>query len=145
MMKKIKTWFRNLFLRWCNGVPRDEYERVSNCLADKLTEHRAFKVDADETIAQLENAVDWLRDDNNHLLRENANLKAQFDNIKTITAEIDLNTSDAWKNADTVDVVKKLKSVFVKQFGESCLPYMQVFRDDNNYLSACVNIVEYDR
>lgn len=167
MMKKIKTWFRKLMLKWAHGVAKEAYDELNNkftettvsnvkqfnamkkAYVDFKTETDAMTEETNRELVQCEQAVDWLREYCEKLDAENSKMHEILDeynkmNIKTITAEVDLNTSNAWNIDDTQAIIRKLTPKFIEQLGAECIPYIRIFIDDNNYLTACVNVVEYD-
>ena len=151
-MKKIKQWFKKLFLKWGNGVDKNLYEDALNVNAQAkicINKQNENLIECEAKLKAAKESVEWLRADNEKFIAENKELKRQIEeinkfNLETITAEVDLTTSKAWNIEDTSKAVQKLKNVFIKQFGEACLPYMKVFRDDKDYLTACINIAKYD-
>lgn len=133
-MTKIKAWFKALFLKWGDGIARETHN-------EEIMKLRAEIDEATETINKAKDAVTWLRTDNEKLIEE----QKVINNPITITAEIDLNTSPAWKDYDEAEAVVKLKQYIIRKFGEACYDYMSVFKSNDNYLTCTVNVIKYDR
>ncbi|MCQ2802967.1 MAG: hypothetical protein MJ225_04810 [Bacilli bacterium] len=134
MITKIKNWFRKLLLKWAKGIEIEEYNDMYD---DLRKQYNAVM----EALQRAKDSVTWLREDNEKMIEE----KNCLTNPVTITAEIDLNSSPAWKNLDEFEAVAKLKQSIIKQFGEACMEYMSVFKTEDNCLTCTVNVVKYDR
>lgn len=132
MIKKIKTWFRSLLLRWAKGVEIERWEELNS----------NFNVEwakMEETLQNAKNAVAWLRSDNEKLLDENAKL---YRPITTIRATVDLNTSPSWANCEVDELKDKLKFLIQRQIGDACFDYIVISKDwEKNILLCDIDIL----